>query len=286
VAHGETRPLKPFYQKNGVTFYLEDCKEGMLKEIPPKAIDVIVTSPPYNIGMEYSYYRDTRPREEYLKWIEGVGAAVKATMSDEGSFFLNVGGIPRDPWLPLDIAQRLRKEFVLQNIFHWIKSIAIMKKDVGDYPNIQADIAPGHYKPIGGRRFVHDCHEYVFQFTKRGDVELDRLAVGVPYQDKSNIGRWRSASEDLRCRGNTWFVPYPTIRDKRRQRPHPSTFPVALPEMCMKIHGLKRIERVMDPFMGIGTTAIASVKLGKRCIGFEIDRKYLEEAVHGVGRSV
>lgn len=270
--------MKPYFEKDGITLYLEDCVKGMSKEVPPKTIDVVVTSPPYNIGIEYSYYRDARPRDEYLKWIEEVGVATKATLSDEGSFFVNVGGIPKDPWLPFDIANSLRKEFVLQNVFHWIKAIAIMKKDVGEYPSITEDIAPGHYKPIGGRRFVNDCHEYVFQFTKRGDVELDRLAVGVPYQDKSNIGRWESANRDLRCRGNTWFIPYRTIRDRRLQRPHPAAFPIALPEMCMKIHGLDRIKRVMDPFMGIGTTAIASMNLNKRCTGFEVDRKYLREA--------
>jgi len=281
--------MKPYFEKNGITLYLEDCVKGMINEIPSKTIDVVVTSPPYNIGIDYGYYRDTKPRDEYLKWIEEVGIAVKVTLSDQGSFFLNVGGIPRDPWLPFDIAQSLREGFVLQNVFHWIKSIAIMKKDIGEYSIITGDIAPGHYKPIGGHRFVHDCHEYVFQFSKRGDVELDRLAVGVPYQDKSNIGRWKSVKRDLRCRGNTWFIPYLTIWDKQLQRPHPSTFPVALPEMCMKIHGLNRIKRVMDPFIGIGTTAIASMKLNKRCIGFEVDRKYLLEAslrLREIGESV
>jgi site-specific DNA-methyltransferase (adenine-specific) len=46
----------------------------------------------------------------------------------------------------------------------------------------------------------------------------------------------------------------------------------------MKIHGLERIRRVMDPFVGIGTTAIASVQLNKKCVGFEVDRDYLREA--------
>ena len=269
--------MTPFYQKSGITLYLEDCIEGMTRETAPKTIDVVVTSPPYNIGIKYSYYRDSRPRADYLKWIGVVGEGVKRALSDDGSFFLNVGGIPRDPWLPFDIAQTLRSEFVLQNSFHWIKSIAIMKRDVGGHMGLQADIAPGHYKPIGGRRFVNDCQEYIFHFTKRGDVKLDRLAVGVPYQDKSNIGRWK-AKHDVRCRGNTWFIPYQTIQDKRLERPHPSTFPVALPEMCMKIHGLDRIERAMDPFIGIGTTALACMNLKKQCIGFEVDRQYLQEA--------
>jgi hypothetical protein len=79
----------------------------------------------------------------------------------------------------------------------------------------------GHYKPITSRRFVHDCHEFIFHLTKRGDVLLDRLALGVPYADKSNIARWgHTAGRDLHCRGNTWFIPYRTVleTDLTRQR--------------------------------------------------------------------
>ena len=112
----------------------------------------------------------------------------------------------------------------------------------------------------------------------KGDVVLDRLAVGVPYQDKSNIGRWKGAKKDLRDRGNTWFIPYQTIWDKETQRPHPSTFPMALPEMCIRLHGLTRVRKVLDPFMGIGSTALACIETGKPCIGFDVDEKYLQVA--------
>ncbi len=246
--------------------------------LQPGSIDVVVTSPPYNIGIKYTKYDDIRPRKEYLDWIERVGVAVSRVLSDKGSFFLNVGGTLKDPWIPLDIAQRMRETFVLQNTIHWIKSIAIPKKDVGKYENIKGDIAVGHYKPIGSRRFINDAHEYIFHFTKEGDVELDRLAVGIPYQDKSNIGRWKKAKQDLRDRGNTWFIPYETIWDRETQRPHPSTFPVSLPEMCIKVHGLERARTILDPFMGIGTTAMASLRLHKPCVGFEIDANYLQVA--------
>jgi site-specific DNA-methyltransferase (adenine-specific) len=160
----------------------------------------------------------------------------------------------------------------------WVKSIAIQKKDVGDYPNVRGDVAVGHYKPIGGHRFLNDCFEYVFHFTKNGDVKLDRLAIGVPYQDKSNIGRWKSVKQDLRCGGNTWFIPYETIWNKDKERPHPSTFPSKLPIMCIKLHGLSGTKLVLDPFMGIGNTAIACIRLGVDYIGFDVDETYVKIA--------
>ena len=125
---------------------------------------------------------------------------------------------------------------------------------------------------------MNDCHEYIFHFTKTGHVPLDRLAIGVPYQDKTNIGRWQSAKQDIRCRGNTWFIPYKTIRDKQNERPHPSSFPVALPEMCIKLHGVKRTRLVVDPFVGIGSTALACLHIGVPFIGFDIDEQYLDTA--------
>jgi len=108
---------------------------------------------------------------------------------------------------------------------------------------------------------------------------MDRLALGVPYQDQSNIGRWRAAADGVRCRGNTWFIPYETIQRRDRDRPHPATFPSQLPEQCLRLHGLKKIEVAMDPFTGLGSTAVACARLGVAFIGCEIDDVYLKEAV-------
>lgn len=250
----------------------------MNEKLEPCSVDIVVTSPPYNIGIQYNSYKDKLPKLAYLNWIRMLGEEIHRVLNDEGSFFLNVGGTPSDPWIPLEVAQSLRHEFVLQNVIHWIKSIAIEKSSAGNNPNLLTDIAVGHYKPINSQRFLNDCHEYIFHFTKAGKVRLDRLAIGVPYQDKANIRRWKSAGGDRRCRGNIWFIPYETIRDKETQRPHPSSFPVLLPEMCIRLHGLNRTKLVVDPFIGIGSTAVACLHLGVSCVGFDIDPKYLEVA--------
>jgi len=275
--------MTAFYETKGrngelISLYFQDCIEGMRATLQPRSVDVVVTSPPYNIGVRYNSYHDQMPKASYLRWMGDVGEELKRVLSDTGSFFLNIGSKPSDPWIPFEVAQELRRQFVLQNVIHWIKSVAISKDDVGKYPNMLKDIAVGHYKPIAGRRFLHDCHEYIFHFTKSGKVAVDRLAIGVPYQDKSNIGRWHSAKQDIRCRGNTWFIPYKTIRDKQSQRPHPSSFPVALPEMCIKFHGVRQSKLVADPFVGIGSTALACLQLGISFVGFDIDRQYLETA--------
>ena len=261
-----------------VTLYLDDCLKGMIN-IASDSVDVVITSPPYNIGIHYNSYSDKKPRNDYLYWINQVGREIKRILKDDGSFFLNIGNKPRDQWLAFDVASTLRNQFTLQNTIHWIKSIAIdnesiLKNSVMENENITF----GHFKPIVSNRFLNDCHEYIFHFTKEGNATLKKLSIGVPYQDKSNINKWKTAKEDRRDRGNTWFIPYETIQ-KREQRPHPATFPVKLPEMCIKLHGLKNSLVVMDPFLGIGSTAIASHRLGVSFIGFEIDQEYIDEAI-------
>jgi site-specific DNA-methyltransferase (adenine-specific) len=258
------------------TLYLKDCIAGFTDEVREGSVDVVVTSPPYNIGIDYNSYHDSLPREKYLAWMEDVGVAVKKALAVDGSFFLNIGNRPKDQWIAWDVASVMRKNFVLQNVIVWVKSIAIGKSDAGNYPGISADIAVGHFKPIASDRFLNDCYEYIFHFTKHGKAKLDKLAVGIPYQDKSNIGRWKREARDLRDRGNTWFIPYQTIQSKK-DRPHPATFPVRLPEMCIKLHGHARL--VADPFTGIGSTALAAKKMGISFVGFEIDKNYLDEAI-------
>lgn len=255
----------------------QDCVAGMAA-LSAGSVDVVVTSPPYNLGVAYGRHDDTAARDEYLAWCDTWAAGLRRVLAPAGSFFLNVGSKPTDPLVPFQVLEVMLRHFRLQNTLHWVKSIAVMREDVGNYPGLEADLVVGHYKPINSPRFVNDCHEYVFHLTHRGEVPLDRLAVGVPYRDKSNVTRWKGAGADLHCRGNTWFLPYETIQRRERDRPHPATFPVALPERCIRLHGLERVRLVLDPFLGIGATAVACARLGVPCVGFEIDPDYLAHA--------
>jgi site-specific DNA-methyltransferase (adenine-specific) len=266
-------------------FYLGDCVE-VLARLPSASIGTMVTSPPYNLGVQYRSYDDTIPRAAYLEWTDSWIAAATRVIDPAGSLFLNVGAKPTDPWTALDVAQATRVHLHLQNTIHWIKSIAIEKAAAGARAGLADDIAVGHYKPINSQRFLHDCHEFVFHFTPGGHTPLDRRAVGVKYQDRSNVGRWRTAASGVRCRGNTWFIPYDTIQSRDQDRPHPATFPSRLPEMCIRLHGLERAGTVADPFLGLGSTAVACAELGLNFVGVEMDESYLEDAVRRVRETV
>lgn len=243
-----------------------------MAELPAASVDLVVTSPPYNLGVRYSNFSDTADRPGYLRWCKRWAAEIARLLQPAGSFFLNVGAAPANPMFPHELALELRELFVLQNTIHWVKSISIEEPE-GEI------VSRGHFKPINSQRFLNDCHEYIFHFSKTGRVELDRLALGVPYQDKTNIARWsHTAGRDRRCRGNTWFIPYQTIQSRDKERPHPATFPIELVENCVRLHGVQKVTTMLDPFLGIGNSAIAAQRCGiPRFIGFEIDETYLAE---------
>ena len=76
-----------------IKFYLGDCEIGMKKYLSDKIVDVVVTSPPYNIGVNYgnSGYNDNKAESEYLQWVERISKEIKRVLKDNGSFFLNIG---------------------------------------------------------------------------------------------------------------------------------------------------------------------------------------------------
>ncbi|MDA7518646.1 site-specific DNA-methyltransferase [Akkermansiaceae bacterium] len=255
-----------------IDLHQQDCLEGM-RSMPDGCVDVVVTSPPYNIGIDYGTYDDRRDRKDFLAWCREWATEVRRVMSENGSLFLNVGAVPKNPLLPHQLLLALVGEeplFHLQNTFHWIKSISVETR-AGETHSV------GHFKPVHSRRFVNDCHEYVFHLTKTGNVPLDRRAAGVEYADKQNVNRWKTTEGiDKRCRGNTWFIPYDTIKSRDKERPHPAAFPIGLVKQCVTLHGLDETAHLMDPFLGIGTSALAARDLGiDSFTGFEIDESYL-----------
>jgi site-specific DNA-methyltransferase (adenine-specific) len=262
--------INQIYQEDCMTFMEKMKDEGLL-------VDIIVTSPPYNINKEYGAYRDNKAENDYLDWLQNVAKASRSILKDDGSFFLNIGGRTENPLLPLKLAKIFESQYKLQNTIHWIKSVSIDPEDVGKSNGyrIRENLSVGHFSPIVSERYLNPLQEYVFHFTKTGNVKIDKLRVGVTYQDKTNIGRWKSATRDKRDRGNVWLITHATIQEGR---PHPAVFPVKLPQRCIELHGIKPNMLVYDPFMGIGTTALACIRLKVNYIGTEIDPQYIKVA--------
>lgn len=249
--------------------YEGDCIEIMKEEFEDESIDVVVTSPPYNLNIKYAKYKDKKPQEKYLFWLSDVFAEIKRVLKPDGSFFLNVGYSNKQPWISEEVAFVAKPLFALQNKIIWAKSLT-MEKD-------GREIGFGHFKPINSPRFINCLYENLYHFTKTGNIKLDRLSIGVKYVDSSNVERWKSADK-ARCRGNIWCIPYDTILSKIDKGDHPAVFPPRLAEWAIRLHGIEYGMKVLDPFMGTGSTLKACVDLGVMSSGIDIDPQYIEYA--------
>ena len=121
-----------------------------------------------------------------------------------------------------------------------------------------------------------------FTSQKDGNVNIDRLSVGVKYEYYEANIRGNNTKENkpnLRDKGNAWFIPYETINSKDLRGKHPATFPVKLVEDCLKLTGIDK-GIVIDPFMGTGTTGVAANNLDWSYIGYDIDEDYVKFATN------
>jgi len=208
----------------------QNCVMGM-SELDKGSVDCIVTSPPYK---DEDGYTD----ELMVAWLEQAHRVLKTN----SVLFMNFG----------HLAGFKSRAF----------RVAMMAEDVGFVWNDTITWVKNHYRPIQGYKRVNNLTEFIFILTK-GKPSLDRLAIGVPYADKSNIGRF--ATQDLKCRGNVWPLKYKTVQSKEQKR-HNDRFPVDLPLWCLLLAGLEENSLVIDPFNGSGTTGIACKILGHRYI--------------------
>jgi len=266
------KPKKVIIRLNRMQTLIEGDVIEQLAKLSSESFDCIVTSPPYNLGKNYGpKVNDNKSRKEYLTWIKQVFLACKRVLTENGSIFLNMGYTNVNPWIAMDVAQVLREDFHLQNCITWVKNISI-----GEHSH-------GHFKPINSKRFINPTNEMIYHFTKNGKVPIHRLAIGVPYMHKSNLkerkkkkNKTHTVKADVRCRGNTWFIRYKTVQNRKEKGMHPASFPVELAELCIKVCvGDRKDAKILDPFVGTGSTLVATKKMGLSGTGIDINSEFL-----------
>jgi site-specific DNA-methyltransferase (adenine-specific) len=247
----------------------KNCLDGMA-ELQAKSVDVVITSPPSNIGFKYRTYVDSLPDDEYLRWSRRWMEQVFRVLKPKGSFFLIFGGSHRKPLLPLQVPIVATEcGFHLQNRFNWIKAIAV--------PTEWGALTVGQLNRTPSRRFVAECHEFVFHLTPNGDTPLDKESLGVSCGDPGDVRRPGHGS-GLSCRGNNWCIPYPTLGGQGAH-PNPASFPKQLAMNCILIHGWRPDLFVLDPFLGTGASAFAALECSvENFVGFDIDEEYVRLA--------
>ncbi len=225
--------------------------------IPPDSIDLIVTSPPYNVDIHYESFRDDIPYEKYLeftkKWLRKALRLVKP----DGRMCLNI---------PLDKSKGRREEG-FQSVYADILAIA---KEIGwkyfstiiwNESNISRRTAWGSWRSASA--------PYVI-----APVEV----IVVLYRNKWKKTSGSGISDITREEFIEWTNGMWTFSGESRKKVgHPAPFPLELPKRCIKLFSFVD-DVILDPFLGSGTTLLACALLNRRGIGVEIDRKYCELA--------
>jgi site-specific DNA-methyltransferase (adenine-specific) len=226
------------------------------------SIQVCVTSPPYFRKKKYETQYSTY--DEYRSYLKETWKEVFRTLADSGLLFVNIGNSFENQFKSFDVARDVVDSgFLLVQPIIWVK---------------------GHHSPVQGSAHLNHLYEYIFMFSKTKKYSLNRLGIGVPYKDKSNIGRWKIATQDLRCRGDVWHINYETVQ-KHSEKMHDAIFPKLLPEMCIRLASWKKTDKILDPFLGSGTTTLAANDLRRSSIGYEINPEYektIKEKLKGV----
>jgi len=232
-----------------------------MSSIEENSIDLVVTSPPYNVDVQYENYRDDIPYDEYLvftrKWLAKCYSLVK----DDGRMCLNI---------PLD-----KNKGGQQSVCADITTIA---KEVGwkyhatiiwNEQNISRRTAWGSWLSASAPFVIAPVEVIVVLYKKTWEKKC---------KGTSDISR----EEFIEWTNGVWNF----SGESRNKIGHPSPFPVELPKRCIKLFSFVT-DTVLDPFLGSGTTLIACLENNRTGIGVEINRNYCELAVrrlkqHGI----
>lgn len=246
----------PYYSDDLVTLYHGDCLE-ILPAL--SAVDLIVTSPPYNLGntagfghyragqnrgghgkwkgvaslgIDYASHDDSMPYDVYRDWQRAVLTACWATLSVAGAIYYNHK--PRVQATTLLLPLDLNPGLPLRQIITWARAGGI-------------NYATTHYVPTS---------EWILVFAQPSFRLRDKAASGV---------------------GDVWRITQDT------SNPHPASFPIGVPTRAIETTSSRL---VLDPFAGSGTTLVAAKKLGRKSIGIEINESYCEMTAQRLDQGV
>lgn len=243
-----------------VTLYYGDCRD-LLRQIPPASAQLIVTSPPYNIGKKYER---KKALEDYIADQDEVIGLCADRLADGGSICWEVGNHIAGPneILPLDIALYplfASRGLKLRNriIWHFEHGLHCSKR-------------------LSGR------HETILWLTKGDEYtfNLDPIRVPQKYPGKKafkgpNVGEY-TCNPLGKNPGDVWIIP--NVKHNHIEKTnHPCQFPVELVERLV-LALTNEGDLVIDPYMGVGSTAVAAVKHRRRAAGADVVGEYIETA--------
>ena len=242
--------------------YNMDCLEGM-KNIPDSSIDLVVTSPPYNVDLgnnkynknPYNLYNDNKEHQEYISWLKEIFSLVYLKLKSGGRVCINIGD-SKNGAIPThsDVIQMMCDiGYIPMTNIIWNKNTTSNRASFGSYLSPSCPSFPRGF-------------EFILVFAKENKK--------LQYKGETDLTK----EEFVEWTNGLWtFAP----ETRQKKIGHPAMFPEELPKRLIKMFSWKGA-LVVDPFMGSGTTAIACINTNRNYIGFELDTDYFNIATERI----
>jgi site-specific DNA-methyltransferase (adenine-specific) len=231
-----------------------------MTEVDDSLVQLVVTSPPYNVAKDYGMYNDKKVKEEYLELLNRVWIECKRKLCKGGRIAVNIADTWRQPYIPLhvDITQQLLDlGLLMRGLIYWDKGASV-----------GVSTAWGSFR-MASNPTLRDVGEHIIIFCK-DDYQLESknsISTITPEQFTAYTQSvWKFSTADPKKEG------------------HPAPFPDELPKRLIQLYTFLG-DTVLDPFLGSGTTCKVAKAWGRQSIGYELDEGYksvIEEKISSV----
>lgn len=238
-----------------------DCFDGM-RLLEDNSIDLVVTSPPFNLGVKYDVYNDKMGIRDYTNFIDHFTQELFRVLKEGGRVCIDVPMITKD-WA--DNGKRYSADHLFQNSLDQC-GLIFREKIVWNKKGVSNRSAWGSYKSPSCPWVVYPV-DMILVYVKGNQKimgEKDAITISKQQFKETSYGIW-------------WVE----VGNKKGSN-HPATFPKEIPERLINMYSYKDAI-VLDPFMGEGTTCIVANELERKYIGFEISENYFSDAKKNLG---
>lgn len=280
----DVRKSKPNRPRKRDAVFIEGDVLSVLKTFPEQSYDLIISSPPYNIGKAY----ERSPNlsfDEYIKWQDEVIGALIEKLADSGSICWQVGSYVKDgESYPLDVYfydSFKKRGMQLRNRIVWKFNFGLhsTKRLSGRYETLLWFTKTENYK------FNLDAIRVPQLYPGKRHPKGKRNGSGLPSGNplgKNPGDYWEFSADQLFNTNPIWDIP--NVKANHPEKTiHPCQFPVELVERCV-LALTSEGDTILDPFVGTGTSVIAAIKHRRRGIGIDKDPTFINLAIERVSQ--
>jgi site-specific DNA-methyltransferase (adenine-specific) len=246
----------------------------VMSEMPEGWVDLVVTSPPYNVGIQYDTHNDEIVMDEYWEWSEKWLTEVYRLLKDDGRIAIN---IPYE----VNVQARGGRVFFASEMYQVMKKVGFKFYGIVDLeedsPHRSKTTAWGSWMSPSAP-YIYNPKECVILAYKKVHIKKvkgEPQWKGVPYLTEEGKNKVAYSEQDKKEFMELVFGQWKYFADTRSLTK--ATFSMDIPEKAIKILSYRN-DVVLDPFNGSGTSCVAAVVHDRRWVGIELSENYCEIA--------